>query len=457
MWGVNSSTNKPKVIGKINGKSVKMNDFMESMNGIKAELVLVYSNNYKMINQFWKNQAFVNAKAWERLILLNAAKKQKIKISDKEVMAFIIQHPLFIKNGQFNMKTYDFIIHNNFSFSPHEFEELMRDNLMVEALRKQILSGFTLSDDEVYQYYKKMNDKFAFSYILVSPDSFVDQISIPEDTVEKFYLATKDNYFDSEKIEIEYIEFPFASLSEKSQAERVAKEFLANLNPISDKLSVLGKTQNLNYKNPEPFSQNDPLPGMKFSKNLQENIFLLKEGEVSEPIVPYEEKGTVYIVRKIKNIPKQMKTFEDIKGPILDALIEQQSFTLAAKQANDIYSNINNNSTSFEDAAITINTELQKTLPITINDYIENIGPATEIVTLASGTAKGIVLPPIKTKKGVLVIRIDEIQPASNKAFEEQKLNLRKFLSFQKEQQITDKWIKENSKDTELFVALDQR
>ena len=144
------------------------------------------------MNQILKNQPLINFMAWERLIFLNAAREERISVSDKEVVNFIASHPLFQRNGVFDMKIYTYILRNMLSIEPQRFEKLIKENLKVRKFRQSILKDVTLDDDELLSFYKMANDKVDLSYILIDKDLFIDKIKIEPEEVKTFYENNKN-------------------------------------------------------------------------------------------------------------------------------------------------------------------------------------------------------------------------------------------------------------------------
>ncbi|MFH1846146.1 MAG: SurA N-terminal domain-containing protein [Candidatus Omnitrophota bacterium] len=452
LWGVGSLQNRPQLVGQIGKHKVYTDDIEESRLGVKVQILFSYYGNFNALNQIFQNRSMLNYMAWERLILLNKSRDKKIRINNNDVLAFLSQHPLFLRNGSFDKRTYQYILRNTIGTDPRHFEELVRQNLAVQILRGSILKNIAVSETELRDYYKQHNDKVKFSYLLIDKDLFSAQASVSEDESMNYYTANKDIFFEPEKAEIEYIEFPYANNSQTSQL----KNILTRIKKSPLQFKNISRQSNLNYKNPAAFAQNEVIPDVPFFENFHKEAFTLQEGAISDPLFSPGDTGSVYILRKIKNIPRKYKTFTQVRGEIEKKLEERKSLSLAEQKANSFYEEITSSSSSLENKAREIGQTVAVSSSVTIDGYIENIGPAERFVSAALKTGQGKMLRPINIKKGILLARIEEIIPADETAFEDQKKTIEQNLLIRKQAAAMDVWIKENATQLILKTPLDK-
>jgi parvulin-like peptidyl-prolyl isomerase len=100
--------------------------------------------------------------------MLKEARRMKIKADDKDVIEFIRSHPLFLRNGKFDPQIYGYILRNNLSMDPRTFEEIVRENILMQKLGAQLTKDIKVSDDELLSYYRADRCKFKVSYALLS-------------------------------------------------------------------------------------------------------------------------------------------------------------------------------------------------------------------------------------------------------------------------------------------------
>ncbi len=172
IWGAGSMTKAkqdgPKFVGTIHGKNVSFDDFSKAVTGVRCQILLNYFNNQKVLGELLKNQPLIGKIAWDRLIMMNEAKRLKVKAKNDEVVAYIRSHPLFLRNGKFDEKLYAYILRNNLGLDARAFEEIVRENMAMQKMNESLTKDITVSDDELGAYYRAENSKFKVSYVLLT-------------------------------------------------------------------------------------------------------------------------------------------------------------------------------------------------------------------------------------------------------------------------------------------------
>ena len=120
----------------------------------------------------------LNNQTWVKLILLEHAGKQKITVSNQEVIQDIADSPLFQKDDKFNPEMYKRIVRYYLNLKPREFEEQTRNNLLLRKLFIQTTKDISLLDEEVLGAYKRDFEKAGINYIQVEAKDFLAQIQI---------------------------------------------------------------------------------------------------------------------------------------------------------------------------------------------------------------------------------------------------------------------------------------
>ncbi len=146
LWGVGGLSKKPPMVGQIGNRKIFPDAFAKSRKGIRIQILFTYYQNYETLKKILQNRALVNHMAWERLVFLTASRDQRIKITDKDILFFISNHPLFQRKGAFDKEAYNYILRNNLSVEPREFEELVRENLQIRQFRQDLVNVIDVSE-----------------------------------------------------------------------------------------------------------------------------------------------------------------------------------------------------------------------------------------------------------------------------------------------------------------------
>lgn len=456
LWGIDSFKNRPEIVGEIGSRKIFLDDYTRSMQGTRIQFIMSLALNSSSMEQLMNNRTLINMMAWERLMLLNSAEKERIKISDKEVMTFLMTHPLFQNNGKFNPDTYEYLVRNSFSMDSRQFEELLRENLKVKELRRRIFKEISVSDNDIRNLFLLENGKVDLSYILVSKNSFSKDTIITNEEAESYYNANPEEFYSQEKAEAEYISIPFKDKSEKEKVIFTLKNLYPELKKSPEQFSQIADTYSLSHGDTGSFSKNSELQGLPSSQDIYDSAFSLKTGEISSPIFYGQDNGAIYILHKTASISPEKLDFNKVKDSIITSLVKTASLVKAKDEALKIYSSIKENNISLEDSAKKMGLEIKKVSGINSKDSVENIGNAHELVTLAYKEGVGNIIPPVSTQEGSIIVQVDFIYPIDNKEFDNKKENIHQRLISEKQSQALETWLKEHSKDVKLKKDLSQ-
>ncbi|MFQ5952797.1 MAG: peptidylprolyl isomerase [Candidatus Omnitrophota bacterium] len=457
LWGVGSITRKAPLVGQIGRQKVRLGDLAKSAQGVKAQLLLSYYNDSNTLNRLLQNRPLINHIAWERLIFYNAAREKRIKVSNNSVMAFISRHPLFQRNGVFDVQVYNYILRNVMSMEPPQFEKLIKENLQITQFRQSLLRDTSVSDEELLEFYKITNDKIELSYILIDRNLFADKVNVLPEEVEIYYEENKDKLLSPAKVDVEYIEIPYENTSQRDSAIEKLEKIYPELRKAGQKFKETAQKHGLSYERTGVFSREELVPGIKESGQIHDAAFSLKKGETSSPILSGPEKGSIYVLRKIEHIDSAPLKFEEVKEKIREALLTAKSLQLAAEKGNQLYEKMTEEGMTLEEAGKISGQVVETAQGIGSNDYIENVGPAGTIVTQALKTGEGKAVPPLTfMEKGVLLVRVDKIIPADEKDFEEKKDELYQKLLSGKQIRAMDRWFQENAHKIKLKRSLNE-
>jgi hypothetical protein len=176
IWGAGSigkSKEKgPKYVGIIDGKKVSFDDFASSLTTVRTQIFMNYFPQPKVMQSIFDNKELMGKLAWVVLVMSREAANKKIKISDAEVISFIRSHPLFLRGGKFDDRIHEYILRNNLGVYPRNFEEITRDNLIIQKMSHILTKDITVTDEEVLSAYKKENEKFDEEKFKKDKDAF---------------------------------------------------------------------------------------------------------------------------------------------------------------------------------------------------------------------------------------------------------------------------------------------
>ena len=138
LWGAGGLRETGRYAGKIFGKNISFEEYTNSYNAVRSLGLLTHGRDFQKM----RGALMLERAAWDRLILVKEAQKRRIKISDEEIIARIAALPIFqTKEGLFNQSNYTMILGNILRTTPRQFEEEMRESLMIERLMARVFRG----------------------------------------------------------------------------------------------------------------------------------------------------------------------------------------------------------------------------------------------------------------------------------------------------------------------------
>ena len=131
-------------------------------------------------------------------VLLEEAGKLGIHASNADVNQFLHKGQfgaLFFPNGNYiGDDRYAAFVANQFNISVPEFEDEVRQEIVVRRLEALVTAGVTVSDQEVRESYLKNNIKIKFDYAVISADDLRKTINPSDADLEAFFKKNGARY-----------------------------------------------------------------------------------------------------------------------------------------------------------------------------------------------------------------------------------------------------------------------
>jgi len=474
VWGVGTSakdkSNKPDYAGKLFGKKISYENYYNMWNVSRDYAIKSFGNNVPA--------EFIDQIAWSRIMLLEEAKREKLSVSDKEVVEKLASFPAFQRNGAFDKSLYKSMLMD----TARSFEEKLRDDLLISKLRDAVTSGIKVTDEDVKNEYKKNYEKIKSSYLLIPFSGFEKDVKYKDSDLENFYKQDREAFKKSEQVNIKYIGILYSQFDSQvnikdEQIERYFEEHISEFkkpeakekpalddavkNSIREKLAMQRKislaeeagyrildevAQKKNLEEPAKdnsleiretgfFSANEEIPGIGWSYDFSKISFELQKNEINNVLIK-TDKG-LYIVQSKEKKASYIPDYAEVKENVKKAFIKDGSIKLAKKKSEKIYLDIIKNTEAgktIEDAAKKYGLQLKQTDFISREGYIPEIGPARELIDAASSAKTGSVLKPFKTPQGWVILKPLELEPIDEAKFLEEKDKFKEtFLTSKKE------------------------
>ena len=129
----------------------------------------------------------------DRLLILNEASRQKVRVGKEEVQKRIMSLPIFQKDGAFDKELYFTILQRN-RIKPADFEKSVEQELLIEKMRDTIIRDIAVSDEEVRRAFTRENRLVAFDYIRIDPKAFLAQVKVDDDEARDFFRKNGERF-----------------------------------------------------------------------------------------------------------------------------------------------------------------------------------------------------------------------------------------------------------------------
>ena len=155
--------------------------------------------------------------------LLAEAERMGLKVTDAELQD-TLQHgqwgQAFFPGGNFiGQQAYEGFIQQNFNMSVPQFEQAIKEDLLMNKLQAAVEGPVSVAKQDVVQEYLRQNTKVKFNYAVLSLDDVSKTIKSTEAELKTYYDQHKANYANSvpEKRQVKYAVIDSARVASQVQ------------------------------------------------------------------------------------------------------------------------------------------------------------------------------------------------------------------------------------------------
>ena len=446
LWGSGSiiqSSHKAKSAGTIAGRNITLRELEDSLSAVRNQAIIQFGDNFAEVQKALN----LEGQAWERLILLNEAKRRKFKVSDKEVVDYIESYPFFQGKKGFDNYLYNQMLKFVFRTQPRVFEEETRQNLMISKLYKDITGDIKVDDKEIMEEYRKANESLSIDYIAALPLEFAKDITVTDAELKDYFANNSFQFKLPLSFNVEYVEITSKEIDMTAAEEKAKAIFLAfKKNPDFEKIA---KDNNLELKTTGAFPETGPLPGIGWSPQA---LGIIAKAKVKQLLNPMQIDKSLYLMRVKERKEPYVPKFEDIKNKVKEALVKEKSFQLAKEKIALCLKDINKG--DFVKLAKEFGLKSGTSESFKYGGYIEGIGASDKFWSAADKLKDGQTSDIIDTGSGFYIIKINSRAPIDKEKFEKEKKEFADKVLMQKKQEVFAKFSEElKNKSRKNYVA----
>jgi hypothetical protein len=216
-----------QLAGILFGEEVTRLEFGHAWNATRVMVGL-----YSMIDQrFGMSEEQIYDAAWVRLATLKKAKQLKLIASDDQLEAMIQRNPLFQnrQTGQYDPNAYSMFVSQilpRLRLSPKGFEQIVRENVLIEKVVAIPAQGGLVSEEEIKKAFHLYTDLLTVEYAAI-PRRLADTPEVTEEEAENYFKGNQEQFRMQEKVLVNYVQFAVADYLDQVEAtdEMVAQVY----------------------------------------------------------------------------------------------------------------------------------------------------------------------------------------------------------------------------------------
>ncbi|OGV61208.1 MAG: hypothetical protein A2283_07670 [Lentisphaerae bacterium RIFOXYA12_FULL_48_11] len=211
----------PDAVGKLYEKEISARELDRAM-----------FNSMRLRNfntQSAENKKIIRHEAWKRLAALQMAEKLGISATINELTSAIGRDPTFQENGSFSKDRYRTIIESQMQVPVQQFEDFLREEIILQKLGSTLESCVWTSPEELNQRLTRITDQITIQYASFNLETNAPSITVSKDEVRKYFETNIEDFRVPDRINVKYIKIPISDyLAKVNVADKEAKQYYTN-------------------------------------------------------------------------------------------------------------------------------------------------------------------------------------------------------------------------------------
>ena len=360
-------------VATVQGRAISVNDFTRAYNAQMAQFRNAYGGNMSpaMLRQLGMDRQVLQQMIDQEAVLAEAA-RLGISATDVEVRERIMSIAAFQENGQFigEQRYRQLLRLQRPPITAAQFEDEIRNSVILDKMRATLTEWITVSDAEADAEYKRRTEKVTLDLVSFPTVSFLDQVQVGDADVAAYFEQSKETYRIGERRKVRYLLLDAQAIrnnitvpeqdiqrayrqniDQYSQPEQIRASHILLNTEGKDEAAVRAKAEALlaQIKGGADFAalakqhSNDGsaqaggdlgfFPRGQMVKPFEDAAFALKAGEVS-PIV--ESEFGYHIIKSSERRDARTVPLAEVSDRIAQALRQQKQQQLAQEYVQSL-------------------------------------------------------------------------------------------------------------------------
>ena len=392
-------------------------DYLNSYRAVQRQASFVYGDQLAAM----QDRINYKGEAWDRLLLLEQAKKQGLKAADKEVIAWITKQEGFKKDGKFDDAFYRLYVERAYRTTPRQFEEEIRQMMTISLLQEDLKKKLDLTDEKLKELYIEENTAKDIVYALLPWESVQSEVTVKDSDIEQLFEVLKDKMNAPEKAKLEYVFIPKEEVEAKKDA----------LADTQSSFQDLAAKYGLSVSSTGLFSRNDAVAELS---EVPAALAFAFDGAVGDVSDWFRAPKGEYRVRIADRQAEHPMSLEEAREELIKEFKKQEAAKLVVTRLQEIKAKV----VKPEDFETVMKEAKAEVVPLEKYKkgmYPAGIWPSENLQKTVASMKENEISDAFEVPKGAMVVKVVKIAAADISKFEEEKSKFRERTESQKVQE----------------------
>ncbi len=207
LWGIQSylGVGKEPVVASVNGDEITQRQVDEEARHLREQLRQRLGKAYRP--EMFTDKALrkeVVEQLIEKVLLRQTAREWKLRVGDDQLRQYIRSLPYFQKNGRFDIQAYNIAVRNQ-GMSQRGFEESVRQDLVMDQLKRGVAVSAIATDNEINEWLRLRDQRRKVAWLRVSGSKLVGDYKPSDEEIKSYYEEHKKRWLIPERVKVAYI------------------------------------------------------------------------------------------------------------------------------------------------------------------------------------------------------------------------------------------------------------
>lgn len=385
-----SGSDTGPVAGTVGGRKIATGGFLRHLQSLRRELYLLHGPKGEELLKTVDMERAV----WDRILLLEEARRRKLRVSNAEVIDWISRQSIFQPSGYFEPAVYKRFVEYQLRIQPRDFEEDIRQFLTLRKVVEALSPETQFTEEDARRVFREQSAPRDLRYTLVADSAGAEAKPMAEEEIKQIYDIVKDNLTTPEKLKLSYVVLEKGSPSDTPETRKELE--MGGLEKAAGPgLEV--RTASV--------SREDPLPEVGFSKTLSDSLGGLQAAGDRTGWIE-TDKGAVMARLDAREESRKLE-YEEARVEIEKRLMESRRQEAVRDRAVKIRAAMAEK--GFETVAAEEKLEILEAKGHKPGDYLDKAGVISDFGRALGGVGAGSLSDPVPFAGGFLIVRVDSI------------------------------------------------